>query len=646
MRIVITGAAGFLGSHLSRYFINKGHSVIGIDNFITGHIGNISDLFKTKKFEFIDYNVTNYIHVSGKVDAVLHFASPASPIDYLKFPIPTLKVGALGTYRALGFAKAKKAIFMIASTSEVYGDPLINPQAETYWGNVNPIGYRGCYSDDTEILTKNGWISFSSVTKNDAVITLNNEGFLEYNRPDEIIKERYKGELIKFSSAKIDLLVTPNHKMYTRKRNSKNFELIEAFQSIRWERSEMLKNGKWKGKENEWFYLPLVKNSKSKQIEKIKMDIWLEFFGYFITEGCSYLRNRTQIINKKTYFTKVFTVLISQSKKSSEKRNKIRECLKKLGFKYYEENAQFKILSKQLYTHLKQFGKSKQKYIPKEFLMLSQRQLQILFNAMMLGDGSWDKRKYYSSSPNLLNNMQEILLKIGMCGTIKEKDKEKGTYTIFILSDKKKDFLTPQYPKRKIEKYDGYVYCVNVPNHIIYVRRNGIPLWCGNCYDEAKRYAEALTMAYHRYHQMPVRIVRIFNTYGPNMRLQDGRAVPNFMVQALKNKPITVYGKGKQTRSLCYVSDLISGIYKLLQSNINTPVNIGNPHEVSILELAQTIKKLTKSKSRIIFKPLPQDDPQVRRPDISIAKSKLEWQPKISLEEGLKETVKYFKKAL
>ncbi|MBU2530504.1 MAG: SDR family oxidoreductase [Elusimicrobia bacterium] len=309
MRIVITGAAGFLGSHLSRYFINKGHSVIGIDNFITGNINNISDLFKTKKFEFIDYNVTNYIHVPGKVDAVLHFASPASPIDYLKFPIPTLKVGAFGTYRALGFAKAKNAKFMIASTSEVYGDPLINPQVETYWGNVNPIGPRGVY-------------------------------------------------------------------------------------------------------------------------------------------------------------------------------------------------------------------------------------------------------------------------------------------------------------------------------------------------DEAKRYAEALTMAYHRYHKMQVRILRIFNTYGPNMRLKDGRAVPNFMVQALKNKPITVYGKGDQTRSLCYVSDLVSGIYKLLQSNINTPVNIGNPHEVSILELAQTIKKLTKSKSRIIFKPLPQDDPQVRRPDITIAKSKLKWQPKVSLEEGLKDTVKYFKAAL
>ncbi len=309
MRIVITGAAGFLGSHLSRYFIKKRHSVIAIDNLITGSVNNLKDLFKSEKFEFINYNVVNYLHVPGRVDAVLHFASPASPMDYLKFPIPTLKVGALGTHRALGLAKAKKAIFMLASTSEVYGDPLINPQNEKYWGNVNPVGPRGVY-------------------------------------------------------------------------------------------------------------------------------------------------------------------------------------------------------------------------------------------------------------------------------------------------------------------------------------------------DEAKRFAEAMTMAYHRYHKMPVRIARIFNTYGPNMRLQDGRAVPNFMVQSLTEKPLTVYGDGKQTRSLCYVSDLIEGIYNLLMSNINYPVNIGNPEEITLIELAKKIKKLTRSKSKIVFKPLPADDPKVRRPDISIATKKLKWKPKISLEDGLKKTIPYFKNNL
>ncbi|MBU2567228.1 MAG: SDR family oxidoreductase [Elusimicrobia bacterium] len=306
MRIVLTGGAGFIGSHLCDHLLKKGHSVICIDNLITGDVKNIRHLFSNKKFSFVKHNVTRYINVHGRVDAVMHFASPASPIDYLKHPIPTLKVGALGTHNALGVAKAKKAIFMLASTSEVYGDPLINPQKESYWGNVNPIGPRGVY-------------------------------------------------------------------------------------------------------------------------------------------------------------------------------------------------------------------------------------------------------------------------------------------------------------------------------------------------DEAKRFAEAMTMAYHRYHKIPVRIVRIFNTYGPRMRKEDGRAVPTFISQAIKNKSVTVFGKGGQTRSFCYISDMVDGLYKLLISGINEPVNIGNPHEITLNKLASEIIKFTGSKSRIIYKPLPVDDPQVRRPDISKAKRLLKWQPRVPLSEGLKETIKWFK---
>jgi len=306
MRILITGGAGFIGSHLSDLFLSHGHSVIAMDNLITGNVKNIEHLFGNEKFQFIKHDVTNFIHVPGKVDAVMHFASPASPIDYLKHPIPTLKVGALGTHKALGLAKDKKAIFMLASTSEVYGDPLINPQVETYWGNVNPIGPRGVY-------------------------------------------------------------------------------------------------------------------------------------------------------------------------------------------------------------------------------------------------------------------------------------------------------------------------------------------------DEAKRFAEAMVMAYHRYHKMPVRIVRIFNTYGPRMRQHDGRAVPEFIMQALANKAIPVFGTGKQTRSFCYVTDLVRGLYKLLLSNFNEPVNIGNPHEITLNELAKTIIKLTASKSKIVHKPLPVDDPKVRRPDITRAKKILKWSPEVPLAQGLASTINYFK---
>ncbi|OGS38069.1 MAG: NAD-dependent dehydratase [Elusimicrobia bacterium RIFOXYD12_FULL_66_9] len=308
-RVLITGGAGFLGSHLCEHFLGKGCEVIAVDNLLTGSLSNIEHLFKKPRFQFIKQDVTNYLHIPGKLDLVMHFASPASPIDYALWPIPTLKVGALGTHKALGLAKDKGAAFALASTSEVYGDPLVNPQPETYWGNVNPIGPRGVY-------------------------------------------------------------------------------------------------------------------------------------------------------------------------------------------------------------------------------------------------------------------------------------------------------------------------------------------------DEAKRFAEAMTMAYHRSHGMPVHIVRIFNTFGPRMRLNDGRAVPNFITQALKGKPITVYGDGSQTRSLTYVTDLVDGIDRLIRSKSTGPVNIGNPREMTLLEIAKTVKRLTRSGSKIVFKKLPVDDPKVRRPDIRLARKLLKWEPKVPLEEGLKRTIEYFRKAL
>ena len=305
MRTLITGGAGFLGSHLCDYMLAKGHEVICMDNFITGNPRNIEHLKGNKKFTFIEHDVTNEIKYDGHLDYIMHFASPASPIDYQKIPIQTLKVGSLGTHNSLGLAKKTGATFLLASTSECYGDPLVNPQPESYWGNVNCVGVRGCY-------------------------------------------------------------------------------------------------------------------------------------------------------------------------------------------------------------------------------------------------------------------------------------------------------------------------------------------------DEAKRFAEAITMAYHRVHNINTKIMRIFNTYGPRMRANDGRVVPAFVSQALNNEPLTVFGDGSQTRSFCYVSDLIEGAYRLLTSDINEPVNIGNPAEMTILDFAKRIIGITGSKSKIIFKGLPLDDPKVRRPDITKAKAELGWQPKVPLDEGLKKTIEYF----
>jgi dTDP-glucose 4,6-dehydratase len=309
MHILVTGGAGFLGSHLCDRLLAEGHNVLAMDNLITGTIDNIAHLAGNPHFHFIDHNVTNYIYIKGPLDAILHFASPASPVDYLELPIQTLKVGSLGTHNALGLALGKGARFLLASTSEVYGDPLVHPQREDYWGNVNPIGLRGVY-------------------------------------------------------------------------------------------------------------------------------------------------------------------------------------------------------------------------------------------------------------------------------------------------------------------------------------------------DEAKRFGEAMTMAYHRSHGVDTRIVRIFNTYGARMRLDDGRVVPNFIAQALREEPLTVYGDGSQTRSFCYVSDLIDGIYRLLMSNEVEPVNIGNPTELTILEFAQRINAITGNPGGIRFEPLPKDDPKQRKPDISKAQRILGWAPKVSLQEGLTQTIAYFRERI
>ena len=652
MKILISGGAGFIGSHLCDYLLKKGHQVICLDNLLTGKKENIIHLLKNKNFKFIKQDITERFSLPGKIDAVCHLASAASPKDYLKFPLETLKAGSIGTLNLLELARKKRAIFLLASTSEVYGDPKVSPQKENYWGNVNPIGPRSCYSDDTGILTQRGWVKLSELKDGDLVMTLNKNKQMELQRPTEMIKQNYCGELIKFKNYQVDLLVTPNHKMYVKLRDDKKrneFKLIPAFESINWSRADMLKSGDWKGREENWFTFPktVSKNYKKEAIKKVKMDDWLEFMGYFLSEGCVHIYRKKQVINNKTYYSNIYNILIAQDKKNIKSREKIEKCLNKLPFKYFKsDHHQYRIVDKQLGEHLKQFGKSYEKFIPREFLNLSKRQLKILFDALMLGDGNKDGTRYYSNSYKLISDVQEIIIKLGLSGNIAVHDKRKKRplCQIHLLTKNRKDWLTPTYPKRQIEQYRGCVYCVNVPNHIILIRRNGKPLFCGNCYDEAKRFSEALTIAYHRKHSLEIRIARIFNTYGPRMKGKDGRAIPTFISQALKNEDLTVFGKGTQTRSFCYISDLIEGIYRLLKSKINEPVNLGNPSEMKIIDLAKKIIALSRSKSSLIYKPLPLDDPRRRCPDIKRARELLGWQPKVNLEEGLKRTITWFKK--
>lgn len=643
MRILVTGGAGFIGSHLCERLIDEGHEVICLDNFFTGRRENIFHLLDNHRFELIRHDVTEPILL--EVDQIYNFACPASPVHYQYNPVKTVKTSVMGAINMLGLAKRVHARILQASTSEVYGDPLVHPQTEDYFGNVNTIGLRSCFSDDTEVLTKEGWKFFPDVTELDEFVTLNKESQIEYHRPFEVIKQRYVGELIHFKNNNCDLLVTPNHKMYVREREKENFELIPAYASINWNRAQMLKVVNYEAEEREWFDFPYDeearKFAKFPFVEKINMDDWIEFFGYFITEGC--------VSKQKGNYR----VLIAQSKeKNPANYQKIRACLERMPFNFVDSfDHQFCITNKQLYFYLSQFGKSDQKFIPNGLKNLSKRQLNILFEAMMLGDGSKSGDTYYSNSYKLISDFQEVLLKIGFNGNIRVTDtrKEKPIYSTHILNRFNKRFITPSYPERSIQSYDGYVYCVNVPNHVIYVRRNGKTLFCGNCYDEGKRVAETLMMDYHRQNDVDTRIVRIFNTYGDRMMENDGRVVSNFIVQALRGDDLTIYGDGTQTRSFCYVDDLVEGIIRLMNTEAETihqPVNLGNPGEFTMNELAEEVAKIVGKEIKIKYLPLPQDDPKQRQPNIERAKNLLGWSPTIPLAEGLQKTVAYFAERL
>ena len=687
--ILITGGAGFLGRGLIKHLLNDSNikKITVFDNFISSNKSDFEKFIKKydteNKVLFFEYDITDlenmtFVKHNFHFDEIYHMASLASPPFYKKFPIETLQVGYLGTKYILDIAKEHKAKVLFSSTSEVYGDPNVSPQHENYFGNVNSFGARSCYSDDTEILTENGYKLFSELDYNDKVATLNSNNELEYNIPDEIIKQKYIGNMYEYKNWNIDLNVTPNHKMYVKKRDYNKFELLPADSKFSWNRAVLKKTCNYIGKEQEWFYFPdndndndndnvkglSYENQKTPFVEKVNMDLWLEFMGYYLSEGQFSIQKKN--INGKIYECGIFKVLIKP-----HYFEKIKQCLDKMPFHYNisrARNSYFVISNKQLAHYLIQFGKSKDKFIPLNLLTLSKRQLCILLDALMLGTickNNSNYKTYCSSSYKLMSNIQELLLKIGTFGNIlkenrKDEDKKNQMYYMTINSNPDIHYT---YSKPIINNYNGYVYCVNVKNHVIYVRRNGKALFCGNCYDESKRVAEALCYTYIKEYNLDVKIARIFNTYGQHMMLNDGRIITEAIKHMMNNTTLKIYGDGLQTRSICHVSNTVNMLVKLMASDCNIPVNIGNNEELTINEIVNTIEKVyqdyidsidigweyqanenknVKIKLKKEYVPLTQDDPLKRCPCLKRNKEILGEEKYISIRDGIFSTIEYF----
>jgi UDP-glucuronate decarboxylase len=426
--------------------------------------------------------------------------------------------------------------------------------------------------------------------------------------------------------------------MYVRSKTDK-LQFLQADEERYWHSWQVLTGGEFVGEEKECFELGEAPRNSKVSVDRIAMDDWLEFLGYYISEGCVRVRKRVREVNGRDYDMADYNVLVAQV--NPEGRAHISSCLDRLGFKYFDsDDHQFRICSKQLTEILQPLGKSGDKYIPREYLNLDRRQSLILFKALILGDGSQreDCYTYYTKSKQLADDVQELAMRCGYAATVVSHAVGRDLYRVNIRPAKDANLVEP----KKIP-YKGNVYCVNVKNHVVCVRRNGRAAFCGNCYDEGKRIAETLAFDYHRENKVDIRVMRIFNTYGSRMLENDGRVVSNFIVQALRGEPITIYGDGSQTRSFCYVSDLVEGMMRLMNQDFIGPVNIGNPGEYTILQLAQTIQKMVNPGAELIYKPLPADDPKQRQPDITRAKTYLGWEPTIPLKEGLKLTIDDFR---
>ncbi|PSO75753.1 MAG: NAD-dependent dehydratase [Cyanobacteria bacterium QS_4_48_99] len=506
MRILVTGGAGFIGSHLIDRLLSEGHEIICLDNFYTGRKRNVLHWLDNPNFETIRHDITDPIRL--EVDQVYHLACPASPIHYQYNPVKTIKTNVLGTMNMLGLAKRVNAKFLLASTSEVYGDPEVHPQSEDYRGNVSCTGIRSCYDAATEILTENGWVPFPDLQAGVRVATLNRDRQIEYHVPDEHIVQPYVGELLRFANSKFDLCVTPNHWMYVRSK-SDSLKFLRADENIHWDSWRVLTGGEFTGQEREWFELGQPPRNAKINVKRIPMDAWLEFLGYYISEGCVHVRQRARVVGGRNYDIADYNILIAQE--NPEKRESIQKCLDQLGFKFFQsDHHQFRICSKQLAEILLPLGNSGEKYIPQEFLHLSQRQSLILFNALMVGDGvqRGNHYAYYTKSKHLADDVQELAMRCGYAASVVSHAAHgRDLYCVNIRPALDASLVPPERIR-----YAGNVYCVSVRNHVVCVRRNGRAAFCGNCYDEGKRVAETLAFDYHRDNGVDIRVARIFNS--------------------------------------------------------------------------------------------------------------------------------------
>jgi UDP-glucuronate decarboxylase len=781
-RALVTGAAGFLGSHLSDHLLDHGFSVVGMDNLLTGDLANIQHL-TGRDFVFVKHDVTNYINLPGPLDLIFHFASPASPIDYLRVPIQTLKVGSLGTHNTLGLAKAKKARFLLASTSEVYGDPLVHPQKEDYWGNVNPVGPRGVYDEAKRfaeamtmayhrvhgVQTRIARI-FNSILADETVLLFNSEAahitrIEDYAREVEAstlivprrilvpsfepatgrVSLREASALIKHAPEREDaflittrygreIRVTGDHSVFRRGRDGRPeavpvrqlavgehvaiagrvpavekdviaFDALEHFlggeQAALWQiaiASDELKStiashreeiceiladsGRFAGSKVPrntvgCTYLKLARrgqlplfvfealrrrlpvavpagarlrpygsasNSIPCQVPLSDDVLWV--LGLFVAEGTI-----SWSPAHGTYFLSFSShqAALDDARRILESRFGVTVgCVPAKGNKAPSIYVHSKLLCEFFRDRLGLGGLSAEKRIPSWVFQLPLGRLKHFLEGYRVGDGTHTGKKlgnelvFNTVSKGLATDLVYVLLRFGVVASL-------GRYDTTISNGKhpERRYAFYRLTVCEVSDFDILTWDTGV-TQTLNAQRFGDLVWAtirsiervpttGFVYDFSVPVSENFVAGTG---------VFAHNTYGTRMRIDDGRAIPAFLSQALRHEDVTVFGDGSQTRSLCYVSDLVDGIYRLMMSDVVDPVNIGNPQELTIRQLAEQIIALTGSRSRIVTRPLPVDDPRVRQPDITRARTLLGWEPRVLLHEGLGRTLQYFRAKL